>query len=29
MVKPNLPTKSIGTKVSKDEYAQLERVAKM
>ena len=27
MVKPNLRTKSIGTKVSEDEYAQLERAA--
>ena len=27
MVKPNLRTKSIGTKVSDDEYAQLERAA--
>jgi hypothetical protein len=29
MVKPNLRAKSIGTKVSEDEYAQLERAAKM
>jgi len=29
MVKPNLRTKSIGTKVSEDEYAQLERAARM
>ena len=29
MVKLNLRTKSIGTKVSEDEYAQLERAAKM
>jgi hypothetical protein len=28
MVKPNLRTKSIGTKVSEDEYAQLERAAR-
>ncbi len=27
MVKPNLRTKSIGAKVSEDEYAQLERAA--
>jgi hypothetical protein len=27
MVKPNLRTKSIGTKVSEDEYAKLERAA--
>jgi hypothetical protein len=27
MVKPNLRTKSIGTRVSEDEYAHLERVA--
>jgi hypothetical protein len=27
MVKPNLRTKSIGTKVSEDEYTQLERAA--
>jgi len=27
MVKPNLRTKSIGTRVSDDEYAQLERAA--
>ncbi|HWO38697.1 MAG TPA: hypothetical protein VNO32_58735 [Candidatus Acidoferrum sp.] len=27
MVKPNLRNKSIGTKVSEDEYAQLERAA--
>jgi hypothetical protein len=27
MVKPNLRTKSVGTKVSEDEYAQLERAA--
>ena len=27
MVKPNRRTKSIGTKVSEDEYAQLERAA--
>jgi hypothetical protein len=27
MVKPNLRTKSISTKVSEDEYAQLERAA--
>jgi hypothetical protein len=27
MVKPNLRTKSIGTRVSEEEYARLERVA--
>ena len=27
MVKPSLRTKSIGTKVSEEEYAQLERAA--
>jgi hypothetical protein len=29
MVKPNLRTKSIGAKVSEDEYAQSERAAQM
>jgi hypothetical protein len=29
MVKPNLRTRSIGTKVSEDEYAQYERAAQM
>jgi hypothetical protein len=29
MVKPSLHTRSIGTKVSEEEYAQLERAAQM